>query len=300
VKLSVAIGFALAAFSSGCGSDRDLVIGRNEIAPLTVQDASGVAFDGATSDAIDEGDDASAGDAAIEAAPCAPDDLPPAGSLLHRYSFDGTGTTIKDSVGTADGTALAGAMLDGSGTLTLDGIDEYVNLPNGLISSLDDVTIVTWVSGDPQSTSVFERIFDFGTSTAGENQRLRGKSFVMVTPFSDTPDGRDLTMQAGTPTIGVIQIATDRSIRDGSMHQVALVVRSGTAVELYLDGVLLGRRTTGLKLSDIEDVNDWLGQSQFAQDKNFAGTYTEFRIYGQALSVCALQQTLSKGPDLLP
>jgi hypothetical protein len=300
VKHSVATCFAFAALASGCGSDRDLVIGRNEIASLTVEDAANVALDGSTNDAQGEASEAST-DAMIEAAPCSPDDMPPAGSLLHRYSFDGTGTMVKDSVGTADGTAMAGAMLDGSGTLTLDGNDDYVNLPNGLISSLVDVTIVTWVWGEPQDTSVFERIFDFGTSTAGEDRRGMGKSFVMVTPFSDTPDGRYLTMQAGTPTLGVIQIATDSSIRDGAMHQVALVVRSGTGVELYLDGSLLGTRPTRLKLSDIEDVNDWLGQSQFTQDKsNFAGTYTEFRIYGQALSACALQQTLSKGPDSLP
>jgi hypothetical protein len=56
-----------------------------------------------------------------------------------------------------------------------------------------------------------------------------------------------------------------------------------------------------MKLSDIEDVNDWLGQSQFQQDKsNFGGTYTEFRIYGQALSACALRATLTAGPDSLP
>jgi hypothetical protein len=300
VKLSVATCFALTALSGGCGSDRDLVIGRNEIAAVIAADASDVAPE-ATADVLAEMDADTGESTIVEAAPCAPDDLPPAGSLLHRYSFDGTGTVVKDSVGTADGTALAGAMLDGSGTLTLDGNDDYVNLPNGLISSLDDVTIVTWVSGEPADTAVFERIFDFGSSTAGEDQRLRGKSFIMVTPFSDTPDGRYLTMQAGTPALGVIQIATDQSIRDGNVHQVALVVRSGTGVELYLDGALLGTRATRLKLSDIEDVNDWLGQSQFSQDKsNFAGTYTEFRIYGQALSVCALRQTLRKGPDLLP
>ena len=71
-------------------------------------------------------------------------------------------------------------------------------------------------------------------------------------------------------------------------------------IELYLDGVLIGTRATRMKLSDIEDVNDWLGQSQFTQDGNFAGTYTEFRIYGQALSACALRATLASGPDLLP
>ncbi len=299
MKDCVATCVALAAFAGGCGSDHDLVIGRNEISAVMADDASLADAYGLPGDATSDIDGASRADAAIEAAPCPIDEVPPAGSLAHRYSFDGTGTMLKDSVGTADGTLLAGCVLDGAGSMTLDGNDDYVNLPNGLISPLDNATIVAWVS--ERSGAVFERIFDFGSSTAGEDQRLKGKSFVMVTPFSDTGDGRQLTMQAATPALGTIQIATDRSIRDGDIHQVALVFRSGTGVELYLDGELLGVRATRMKLSDIEDVNDWLGQSQFAQDKsNFGGTYTEFRIYGQALSACALGATRTAGPDLLP
>jgi hypothetical protein len=298
VKESVATCFALAALVSGCGSDRDLVIGRNDA--VTAQgDASAVnADDAAPLDAISLLDDGSSAEATVEAAPCPSDEIPPAGSLVHRYSFDGTGTIVRDSAGTADGSMLAGAMLDGSGLLTLDGNDDYVNLPNGLISSLRDATIMAWVS--ERSGTVFERIFDFGSSTAGEDQRGKGKSFVMLTPFSNTGDGKDLTMQAGTPAIGVIQIATDRSIRNGSVHQVAVVFRSGVRTELYLDGELLGTRATSMKLSDIDDVNDWLGQSQFTPDGNFGGTYAEFRIYAQALSACALRATLAAGPDLLP
>lgn len=275
---SVAICFTLAALASGCGSDRDLVIGRNDLAFAVHGDARG----------IDP----------IEASPCPVDDIPPPASLVHRYSFDGTGTVVNDSAGSADGTILAGGMLDGSGSLTLDGNNDYVNLPNGLISQLTDVTLVAWIS--ERGGSGFERVFDFGNSTAGEDQRGKGKSFVMLTPFSGSGDGRDLTMQAGTPALGVIQIATDRSIRDGAVHQVAVVFRSGTRAELYLDSQLLGTRATAMKLSDIEDVNDWLGQSQFLPDNNFGGTYTEFRIYRQALSACALEATLTAGPDSLP
>jgi hypothetical protein len=50
---------------------------------------------------------------------CTGDEQPPVDSLLHRYSFDGTGTTVTDSVGTAHGSLVGGAKLDGSGVLTL-------------------------------------------------------------------------------------------------------------------------------------------------------------------------------------
>ena len=74
---------------------------------------------------------------------------PPLGSLVHRYSFDGTGTSVIDSVGGANGNLVGGATLDGSGVLTLPGNrdgqpDQYLNLPNGIISKLDGVTIDCW------------------------------------------------------------------------------------------------------------------------------------------------------------
>jgi hypothetical protein len=301
VDESFVISLAVLVLAVGCGSDRDLVIGRNVVAIVAPRDAAAADVSEAAvpSDAIDETEDAPPDETTIEATPCVANEVPPPGSLLHRYSFDGTGTIVHDSVGNADGNAIGGAMLSGDGSLSLDGNNDYVNLPNGLISSLNDVTLVAWVS-ERDGGPVFERIFDFGSSTAGEDRRAMGKSFVMVTPYSQTGDGQDLTMQAGTPALGVIQIATNNSIRDGNTHQVGAVFRSGVRLELLLDGVLLGIRPTRMKLSDIDDVNNWLGQSQFSADANFGGTYLEFRIYGQALSACALTSLLSAGPDSLP
>src|SRR4051812_28354916 len=62
---------------------------------------------------------------------------PPASNtthLVHRYSFAGDGTRVVDSVGSADGSLENGAVLDGAGHVSLDGVDDYVNLPNGLLS----------------------------------------------------------------------------------------------------------------------------------------------------------------------
>ncbi|HWZ91070.1 MAG TPA: hypothetical protein VNW92_19550 [Polyangiaceae bacterium] len=64
--------------------------------------------------------------------------------LIHRYSFSGEGTRVVDSVSGADGVLMAGATLDGAGHAALDGLDDYVDLPNGLVSSLHDATLLTW------------------------------------------------------------------------------------------------------------------------------------------------------------
>jgi hypothetical protein len=87
-------------------------------------------------------------------------------------------TTVKDSVGTADG-ALAGngADYDGSGQLLFPGgtssaaaeadIAGYVDLPNHIINVLTNISIETWVTW--QGAGSWQRIFDFGTSAGGEN-----------------------------------------------------------------------------------------------------------------------------------
>ena len=87
----------------------------------------------------------------------------------HRYSFEGApgATLVADSVGTADGTAIGGASFTGDGRLTLNGVNGYVDLPNGIISSLINVSLETWVKWNGGSQR--QRLFDFGSNSGGEN-----------------------------------------------------------------------------------------------------------------------------------
>ncbi|HEX4120347.1 MAG TPA: hypothetical protein VH619_07015, partial [Verrucomicrobiae bacterium] len=71
----------------------------------------------------------------------------PAKSLVHRYSFSETsGTNTADSVGGTNwtGTLIGGATLSG-GQVVLDGSSGYVQLPAGLVSNMDNLTLETWV-----------------------------------------------------------------------------------------------------------------------------------------------------------
>jgi hypothetical protein len=79
--------------------------------------------------------------------------------------------------------------------------------------------------------------------------------------------------------------------------QVALAFRSGLSAELFLDGNLLSSLSTAINLADIDDRNDWLGQSQWSKDHNFNGLYEEVRLYNVALSACQLHTLLVRGPQ---
>jgi hypothetical protein len=290
-----------AAESAGCGSNSELLIGRN--APVAPEAGGGAEpADGASEAASDTGTgpdaelDATGAGGAPDNAACATSDVAPAGSLLHRYSFDGTGSVAKDSVGGADGQVEPGAALNGTGLVALDGLTGYVNLPNHLISVLTDVTFVTWTTF--LGGAGFERIFDFGVGVAEDDTSGEGQSYVAVSPFGGANKLQMLTRDsASLTTPGEIQLTSAADIDDAKEHQVAVVFASVSHAELYLDGQLLGRIPIPFSLSDINDVNDWIGRSQWVDDHSYNGTVDEFRIYGQALTPCAIQALDAAGPD---
>ncbi len=79
-------------------------------------------------------------------------------TLVHRYSFGGSSTTITDTVGSAHGEASS--TLPGTGSLTLAGGDHAV-LPAGLLSTYTAATIELWWTW--QGGAANQRLLSFGT-----------------------------------------------------------------------------------------------------------------------------------------
>lgn len=314
---------ALPLLLTYCGSSRDLVIGRVEPAGeagTTVIPSAGVGGElpiggssqgGAVAVAGSGGDVTLGGASALGgtggASPivCVENEEPPLGSLIHRYAFDGTGDMAIDSINGQNGILQGGALLDSSGVLTLAGNrnlqpDQYVDLPDPLISMHTDLTFVAWVTW--RGGAGFQRILDFGISDKGEgpvqDSKSVGRSYIAIVATSNFANGVELGAEIASPGFATLQLASDRDIQDRPSSQVALVVRSGVNVELYLDGELLISSPSPFKLSDIQDVNNWLGESQWDKDHCFHGSYDEFRIYDQALNGCQLTTLLARGPDV--
>lgn len=270
---------ALALLLVGCGSKTALVIG---------------------SDGKDAG-------APICTTPIAP----PSTSLVHRYSFSGTTTTISDPVGSFDGQSSvvtvmgtakipgapgSGPPLDGSGQLTLDGNVDYVALPTGIISSLTDATIMAWVTW--RGGAAYQRVFDFGVSNAGDNLRSQCKSCLLIMTRSGDPSGNTgLCAQLHAPSLAQTEQIVTSAELDTTERQVALVFKAHDSMTLYLDGSAIGAVPVTIGLSEIVDHNDWLGLSQYDSDNLYQGTYDEFRIYNRALSACEIAATVGAGPD---
>lgn len=217
-----------------------------------------------------------------------------ASHLIHRYSFDGEGTRVVDSVGAAHGSLENGAVLDGAGHATLDGVDDYVDLPNGLLSGLTDATLVAWLAwnGGP----CWQRVFDFGSSDAGEGVVGNATSSLFVTPKGCPGPGPSTAFET-TAVLGSVDSDTPFPV----LQTAVIAVVSDTTrqeLRLYAAGAPLG---TGKAepLALLSDDNDWLGRSQWVQDLYMSGMYDEFRIYDQALSNADLAALETAGPDAL-
>lgn len=238
--------------------------------------------------------------------PIVPEPIPFA--PLHRYSFDSTatgdaeGVEITDSIGGAHGIVVGeGASFD-NGTLQLTGgtsdFAAYGDLPNGLISGLTDVTIEAWASVN--SAQGWSRIFDFGSTApggeAGELEEPGGGGEGLDYLFLSAEIGTDTLNQRveirnEDPAGGGMTTVDFANPTGGSgeLTHFAVVYNSEGAddtatISVYVDGELQNESTTAIALSDINDVNNWLGRSNWTADSNLDGSYDEFRIYDYALT----------------
>jgi hypothetical protein len=212
--------------------------------------------------------------------------------LAHRYRFDGQGSAIADELGTADGTAVGTTLSAGSGKLSLSGSAQYVDLPNGLVSSLQSVTFEIWVNwrGNSYSSSAeWQGLFDFGSSGVEGTQSNAAHSRIYVTAKSSL-SGRlragytltDYNHEISIDATRVLPASADPAIGT----QVVLVVNGEThSLAIYIDGTPEGTvSSSSISLGGITDINNWLGRSQYAEDPEFEGDILDFRLYGTALS----------------
>lgn len=230
--------------------------------------------------------------------------------LTHRYSFnDGT---ANDSVGGAHGTPIHGvAIANGIANFANDGFKpfaetgQYIDLPNQLART-PALTLESWFTFRGGGT--FQELATFGTGTAGEitpqtqipsSTLVRGTEYIAIIPKH--------SYNANAPA-GTIRSDTSNSIEEpvlpltpltlNTEHHLAYTVDfpNRTSV-LYIDGQEAARRAITIDPSLEDQVNNWLGRSQWSPDPFFNGAINEFRIYDAALSSADVAASFAAGPN---
>jgi hypothetical protein len=83
-----------------------------------------------------------------------------------------------------------------------------------------------------------------------------------------------------------------------SLAHVAVVAdATGDKLTLYVDGQTSGAKTWTGTLASLNDVNVWLGRSQYGTNPELSGIFHEFRIYDSALTDADVAASFAGGPD---
>jgi fibronectin type 3 domain-containing protein len=196
--------------------------------------------------------------------------------LRVSLAFDETsGTTANDSAGDGYHATLVNGPVFATGTLgnavDLDGANDHVTLPTGVLNGLTNFTISVWVK--PDTVTNWSRVFDFGTGTTVN---------MFLTPKNAANGKVRFAITTGGGA-GEQKIDGQTALTAGAWSHVVITWSGNTGI-LYVNGVEVGRNTAmTLNPSSLGTTSlNYLGRSQYP-DPYFDGRIDDFRIYTRAL-----------------
>ncbi len=247
------------------------------------------------------------------------------------------GTTLTDSVSSAVATVrgeyITPASFDGAalrlpgtsdGNHSLGFMSAYLDLPNGIISSKTNLTVEIWAT--PHSVTAYDRLFDFGRSDQSHGPGAEPGELAEINGQGQIPGNRNAddtlyySFGIGNDENGQrLEAMINDTANPGLYHDAAQATNLGTRyhyvftfedsvgafgsdggrVSWYRDGTLIHTADVDFHLSEMEDVNNWLGRSQWTTDWNADASYDEVRIWDHALTPAEISANLAAGPDSL-
>lgn len=208
-----------------------------------------------------------------------------------------------------------------TGNASVASIAAYIDLPNHILSSQTNITIEVWAT--PRSVQNWGRILDFGRTTeagdglgaAGEWTGLPGTAAPNNTSQSDglllsSSIGTDINQQRfetrhnGT----VYTVDTGLATTAGVQHHYAITFTDGLGAfgsaggrwQWYRDGDIVEFLDVSNHLASIQDVNNWLGRSEWSADSLANADYAEVRISKVALNQWQVKANYLLGPNYVP
>ncbi|MES2660530.1 MAG: LamG-like jellyroll fold domain-containing protein [Verrucomicrobiota bacterium] len=233
---------------------------------------------------------------------------------MHRFSFNASAAPAPDGTKVIDSIGGLAAVVRGSGAkftgaaIELPGGSSdnaaYLDFPNGLISSRENLSIEFWET--QTALQGWCRILSIGTNQAGE----------VTGPGGQFVGTETLTLFGNVGVANVNRFARSNGIypNGGPDRNPAEYPDSDFGVEFqqvitydkalkewhwYRNGILMEVIPDGRGPTALNDVNVWLGRSEFSVDYNFRGRFREFRIYNHTLGENEILGNFLAGPGKL-
>jgi hypothetical protein len=205
-----------------------------------------------------------------------------------------------------DGSLYASATL-GGGQVTLNGATyDYVQLPAGIVSGMDAVTVEAWANFS--SPTGYATFFAFGNQDTATIPQ--GENYICFQPFtgiSNNPTaaalfGRGDPGSAGEQDAVLALVTGGVTNALGNVHVVCVFHPYAGYVSLYTNGVLAAiNNNVSNPLADTlgADPHNYLGASLYANDPPLTCSINEFRIYNGALTAGQIAADHALGPNQL-
>jgi len=180
---------------------------------------------------------------------------------------------------------------------------DYIDLPNGMISSLGlQMTVEAWwTQTSAADQGMWQRIWDFGTSNGGEDVSGSGSDTKQI--YVTSRNGQWNLMceyYRGLDKGGGSRQINTNPARPIPINQEVVVTLTwddiSGFVKMYYNGVIVGRNLTTFKLAEMIDNNNWIGRSQWG-DPLAQGAINELRIWDTALSAAEIARHAQIGPE---
>lgn len=219
-------------------------------------------------------------------------------SLKGYWSFNGqdiSGTTAYDRSGTGnDGTLTNGPAVKWGKlgqALQFDGTDDYVSYANNIAFDSNDFSIASWfrLNGDAGGASGEGTIFSQRVDTLGDanptvNMMIRNDDDLLRAQIRDSVGA-------------LVEVAAPTALVSGQWYH-GVIVKTSTALTVYLDGVSGGSTTHSLSGDfDTGAVHRFIGKHRYEGGDVgfFNGVIDEVRVYSRALSASEIKTLYSSG-----
>ena len=208
--------------------------------------------------------------------------------IILQYLFtEEDGDVIFDHSGNGNhGTGYNGITTDENGGY-FDGVDDYVQMPNGIVSGRDNITIAIRVK--PQILKTHQFTYCIGNSSTSGYMFLN----------TSRPDTNTVRFAITRTTYSSeVDIASVPGVRENEDASIVVVLKDGHGY-LYYNGILAMDKYLGIKPSDLGYTTfNTLAKSPYSGDAYYKGYIKEFTIYSYAMEKEEVSEKYKKDEDV--